>query len=213
MEGSRSNIYVSYNHLQDIGDLDTQNKNIVVAGVERGLNAFQYPNNESPHLHLEILYSADGNLDNAIRINPLLFFDMDTASMIINHAGPYYPVDTINAQARTQFEWPEPDTVDPVEVQQQPFDGVAFNNRNLGHIQEDNVEDMDLGIQYEEYNFWSIVADQQSQVANVCTYVWGRTNQQILFRYASDQFCTTSGTQDLGENENEYDGPEWLTDK
>lgn len=224
-EGSRSNIYVRYSHLENIGN--RAEGWYVLAGESGGAeglgwNAYQYEGNDFPHLHMEVMFDLDGYLADAIRINPLLLFDANRAQVIMARMGAYYPdVSNVSKEDR-RFEWGPPDTIDPESLQAQPFDGVQFNINNVGLLESEvpGTEDMDIGIQLGELHPFSILADQQvlaSGAEAICTYVWGRTDQLILFRYGPNQSCVTSGVQIIPTNTPDpvggYNGPEWLLDR
>jgi hypothetical protein len=190
-EGSRSRIFVLYDHLEDTGNLE--GKTYLVAGEDGGLaglslNTYQYPGNDYPHLHMEILYddvntNSREDLSDAIRINPLLLFDANIASRIAGVMGSYYPVASNESDGQRRFEWPLPDLVDPTSVGQPPIDGVSFNSANTAYLELDAKEDLDIGIIPDNNGPFAILADDKSMASGVCVFVWGRIDQMFVFRY------------------------------
>lgn len=209
-EGSMSNTYLSYNHLEDVGD--QRQGALVLNGTEIGLNTYQYAGNDTPHLHLEVLLDLDGNIDNAVRVNPLLLFEEHAADYITALMDAYYP-DTSTVQGNeSRFEWAPVDRIDPVVVLVQPIDVVAFNNGNFGIPpgRSGTDEDLDLGIEIQDNHPFSIFGDRRDLAQEVCTVFWGRTDLQFLFRYSSAQNCVTTGHQDVPQDGSGDNGVEWL---
>jgi len=219
-DGSYSNIYVSYNHLQDTGDLEAGQ--LVGAGSQHSLNTFQYTGNTDVHLHLELFFDRDGNLDNAIRLNPLIFFNASVREVIVSVLEAYYPDISTDIGDDRRFEWEPADTDDPAAIDGQTFDAVNFNNGNngLSALEAETSADMDLGIRMGELNEVSILADRAELAAGdaaICTYVWGRTDQSIYFRYRTGESplacpLPLAGIQ-VVPTQNGYDGPDWLSER
>ena len=73
---------------------------------------------------------------------------------------------------------------------------------------------MDLGIQVGEITEFSIIGDYLDQASEVCTYVWGRSDQTILFRDHDSLNCITAGIQNVPvPPANGYNGLEVLANR
>lgn len=194
-EGSLSNIYVSYNHLRDVTEFVAMSSWLnepIEIGQDYGLYAFPYPNNNSVHLHLEVFFDRDGNLTNGIRLNPLMLFTDEPRTATIDESGPYYPIG--GSKTKSQFEWAPPDTEDPIDAQGPSFDALTFLGKYeaIAADRSDDAVDLDLGIQVGEHDIFSLVGDFRSLAsgqAAFCTYVWGRQDHRIIFRYSASQTC------------------------
>ncbi len=223
-EGSRSNVYLSYNHLLSGGSL--QEGQYVTAGGDYGLHVYQYSGNNYPHLHLELLYDRDGNLGNAIRLNPIFFFSSSIVDPYEDEIGPYYPESDVfesdRKVKRRRFEWTPADRVDPVNAYLPQdhtiaYDGVNWHNNsidNRGLTEDEGLRrgnpDFDLGIQLEENNAYTLIGDRQDAASNLCRFTFGRTDRPVIFRYGAGS-CTTNGLQ-LVPDGNGYNGFEIFAD-
>ena len=196
-EGSRSNIFVTYNHLypyssETLPALGTQ----YFAGIELRtrdgsvpIPVYQYgnaPNEAAPHLHIEMFYR---DAEHNFRINPLLFFGADIGPQIQRLMYNYYPIDDSGEETYRLFEWPPPDTIDP-SIRPNFADGA--NGYTEDQSLESNFQDFDLGIEPGELGAWTIVADMLPP-ADINILVWRRLDQ--------------GGIQDI-----DTEGPEFLDD-
>jgi Tol biopolymer transport system component/SH3-like domain-containing protein len=220
-EGSLSNLYLTYNHLRDTGSLRLKDDNdspfiVTVGSPDFNLFAFQYPGNDTPHLHLEVFYSTDENLSNAIRINPLILFDQPRTDFVLELMGPYYPFSNFQPDpANVRYEWLPLETVDPPEIANQQFNAVLFNStfNGIPESQRTEKEDMDLGILAGELAWETLLGDFRvlsTLPENLCTYIWARIDQTVLFQADQSLLCTVPGIQNIQSDAN---GPEWLLDR
>jgi hypothetical protein len=167
-DGSLSSIAVRYNHLDDETVINlVPNQSILLAG--QSMNTFVSDDTIfEPHLHLEAVFVPLGETIATIRMNPSLLFDQTSVNRFQSTMELYYPAASIERSGNTRlFEYVPFDTNDP---QNRDF--------SIGHssasLQSGEVEDYDLGINEEEYNFWLPLGDNLTTASNLIN-IWLRS--------------------------------------
>jgi Tol biopolymer transport system component len=193
-EGSRSNIYITYYHLDSQSTLPPID-NRYEAGSNFNVPVFQYgdpPNQAAPHLHLEVFFGYPNTVD-SIRLNPVLLLSNAITTDFISRMGNYYPIDDLNPLLLL-FEWSPADIVDPNPL-------PAFSSY-YGFSQETstspNFQDMDLGINAGDILVYSILSDTIPP-APINLLIWRRLDQDGMQNlaltgpeYIGDGFVVTS---------------------
>jgi Tol biopolymer transport system component len=168
-EGSQSNIYITYNHLDPV----VLNENtapsilplgdVVRAGTELAIPVIQYgtpPNEAAPHLHIEAFFGQPNTID-SIRINPLLLFSEQRVTEMLSIIQSYYPLAYIDdvTGLPAMFEWSPTDTIDPNPL---PIftNFSAYPGFTEAQSQQPGFQDMDLGIERGQLTVYTFVADQ-----------------------------------------------------
>jgi hypothetical protein len=176
-DGSLSNLYVTYNHIQ-FGTVGSLVGREVRLNTQLGLNVFQYfyqttdregnPVTKivAPHLHLEIFYTR---VANNLRLNPLLFFATTIPRIdlfyrprptVPDEEQPYdyYPVDGINDMGQTMaFEWAPFDQIDPLDRSNPQVRGYSATR------DEYQRQDYDLAIPTADNDEWAVSGDTPGQ--------------------------------------------------
>jgi Tol biopolymer transport system component len=195
-DGSRSNLYVQYNHLDAASPLPVSGITRFEVDQSMLFRVHQSANVPFPHLHMEVYYRRNSI---NIRLNPILVFEEDILNSMRSNIGNYYPIDDLPSRNQSPqqtpmplrlYEWLPFDQVDAVIPVGATPDGMTAAQALLGR------PDTDLGILPNQLTLILPAGDVIPPAPN---------NLQIWSRLPS-QGGATNGIQDIYTTL----GPDWL---